>query len=88
MLRVAASRVPSLALRLREGSHYFQAGAHLLWGRVGKRYYTGLAQVVEHWTFELVIIFSSTDNQVEPTGGNIFFAVHYGEKLLTYSSTR
>ena len=32
MLRVAASRVPPLALRLREGAHYFQAWAHLLWG--------------------------------------------------------
>ena len=32
VLRVAASRVPPLALRLREGAHYFQAWAHLLWG--------------------------------------------------------
>ena len=32
MLRVAASRVPPLSLRLREGARYFQAGAHLLWG--------------------------------------------------------
>ena len=41
MLRVAASRVPPLSLRLREGAYYFQAGVHLLWG-VGKRYYTGV----------------------------------------------
>ena len=26
------SSVPPLALRLREGAHYFQARAHLLWG--------------------------------------------------------
>ena len=31
LLRVA-SRVPPLALRLREGAHYFQAGAYLLCG--------------------------------------------------------
>ena len=35
MLRVAVSTVPLLALRLREGAHYFQAGDHLLWGGVG-----------------------------------------------------
>ena len=40
MLRVAASKVPPLALRLREGDRNFQDGAHLLRG-VGKRYYTG-----------------------------------------------
>ena len=32
MLRVATNRVSPLALRLREGAHYFQAGAHLLRG--------------------------------------------------------
>ena len=40
MLRVAPSRVGPLALRLREGIHYFQTWAHLLWGAgAGKRYY-------------------------------------------------
>ena len=29
---VKASRVPPLTLRLREGTCYFQAEAHLLWG--------------------------------------------------------
>ena len=32
VLRVAASRVGPLSLSLREGAHYFQAWAHLLWG--------------------------------------------------------
>ena len=41
MLRVAASRVPLLTLRLREGAHYFQAGP-TYYGGVGKRYYTGM----------------------------------------------
>ena len=34
MLRVVASRVRALALRLKEGTHYFQARAHLLGGRL------------------------------------------------------
>ena len=52
MLRVAGSRDPPLVLRLREGARYFQARAHLLWGgggaggRVGKRYYTGSANLL------------------------------------------
>ena len=32
VLRVAASRVPPLSLRLRQGARYFQARAHLLQG--------------------------------------------------------
>ena len=45
MLRAAASRVPSLSLRLREGAHYFQARARPTYYRgVGKRYYTGQSE--------------------------------------------
>ena len=30
--------------KVKGGAHYFQAGAHLLWGEgVGKRYYTGMS---------------------------------------------
>ena len=37
----SVQRDGQLALRLRERAHYFQEGAHLLWGTgVCKRYYT------------------------------------------------
>ena len=41
VLRLAVRKVWPLALRLREGAHYFQAGAYLLRG-FGKQYHTGL----------------------------------------------
>ena len=52
MLRGAASRVGPLALRLREGAHYFQEDTHLKrGGGVGKRYYTGMCIAQMFFTY-------------------------------------
>ena len=58
MLRVVASRVPSLALRLRKGAHYFQAGVHLLLAEVSKRYYTGISGLKKFYCPEKQLLIS------------------------------